>query len=99
MEKSVDKWTPEEVGEWLVKNGFEEYVYLFRDEHKIDGKCLLTFSEDDLRSSPLLLKVLGDIKRIGIAIRLLQQSNARLVYDLMSQPINIFLNSNHLTHH
>jgi hypothetical protein len=99
MNKSVDEWTPKEVGEWLSKNGFEEYVTLFRDEHKIDGKCLLIFSEEDLRCAPLLMKVLGDIKRLSIAIRLLQQSNSRLVYNLISPPISIASLDHQLTHH
>ncbi|CAG2113274.1 unnamed protein product, partial [Medioppia subpectinata] len=52
MDNSVDEWSAEDVGLWLQKNGFETYVRQFRDEHKIDGKCLLTLTEDDLRSPP-----------------------------------------------
>lgn len=84
--QSIDSWSPEEVGLWLQQNGFDNYVKLFRDQHKIDGKCLLVLTEDDLRSQPLELKVLGDIKRIIIAIRTLQRQNAQLVNDLTSLP-------------
>ena len=104
-EKSVDEWTPEEVSLWLRKNGFEQYVEKFRDEHKIDGKCLLTLSEDDLKNSPLAIRVLGDIKRLSIALRGLQESNADLVFNLMRRPLIVgsfdshrSLYQSHLTH-
>ena len=89
MDRSVIEWTAEDVSVWLRKNGFEQYVQQFRDEHKIDGKCLLTLTEEDLKSPPLLIRVLGDIKRLSIALRALQESNAELVMDLMSRPLVI----------
>ncbi|CAG2113275.1 unnamed protein product [Medioppia subpectinata] len=89
------------VGLWLQKNGFETYVRQFRDEHKIDGKCLLTLTEDDLRSPPLHIQVLGDIKRLGIALRALQESNAELVVCLMGRSLigSLDLNKHSLKSH
>lgn len=86
-DKSVNEWTPEDVSLWLRKNGFEQYVDKFRDEHKMDGKCLLTLSEDDLRGPPLSIRVLGDIKRLSMALRVLQEANAELVFNLMRRPL------------
>ncbi|CAG2173074.1 unnamed protein product [Oppiella nova] len=96
MDNSVVEWSAEEVGVWLERNGFETYVRQFRDEHKIDGNCLLTLTEDDLRSPPLLIAVLGDIKRLGIALRALQDSNAALVFSLMGRPL---MGSHDKSHH
>lgn len=79
MMKAVNQWSPEDVGEWLKSSGFEDYIALFRNEHKIDGSCLLTLNEEDLRSPPLQLKVLGDIKRLLLAIKRLQQENLHLL--------------------
>ena len=41
-------------------------------------KALLVLNEDDLRNPPLKLKILGDIKRLWLAISSLQQRNNRL---------------------
>ena len=75
--KDVHRWTSKDVGLWLKGNGFDDYVDLFSNEHKIDGKALLVLNEDDLRNPPLELKILGDIKRLGLAISTLQQRNNR----------------------
>ena len=73
--KEVYQWTCKDVGLWLKGNGFDDYVDLFSNEHKIDGKALLVLNEDDLRNPPLELNILGDIKRIWLAISTLQQRN------------------------
>ncbi|XP_054156074.1 sphingomyelin synthase-related protein 1-like [Oppia nitens] len=86
MDKPVNKWSAEDVGNWLSTNGFQRYVQQFRDDHQIDGICLLTLTEDDLRSPPLLIQVLGDIKRLGIALRSLQEANTELVLSVISRP-------------
>ncbi len=75
--KDVHRWTCKDVGLWLKGNGFDEYVDLFSDEHKIDGKVLLVLNEDDLRNPPLELHILGDIKRLWLAIGTLQQRHNR----------------------
>ena len=76
--KDVHQWTCKDVGLWLQGNGFDDYVDLFSNEHRIDGKALLLLDEDDLRNPPLELKILGDIKRLWLAISTLQQRNNRL---------------------
>ena len=73
--KDVHQWTCKDVGLWLKGNGFDDYMYLFNNEHKIDGKALLVLNEDDLRNPPLELNILGDIKRLWLAISTLQQRN------------------------
>ena len=76
--KDVHQWTCKDVGLWLEGNGFDDYVDLFNNEHRIDGKALLLLDEGDLRNPPLELKILGDIKRLWLAISTLQQRNNRL---------------------
>ena len=76
--KEVHQWTCKDVGLWLEGNGFDDYVDLFSNEHRIDGKALLLLDEDDLRNPPLELKILGDIKRLWLAISTLQQRNTRM---------------------
>ena len=73
--KVVNQWTCKDVELWLKGNGFDDYIELFSNEHKIDGRALLVLNEDDLRNPPLELKILGDIKRLWIAISTLQQRN------------------------
>jgi hypothetical protein len=68
--KTSDQWTIDDTLAWLIANQFENYSDLFKD-HKIDGKALLTLTEDDLRKC-LGIKVLGDIKRLSFAIKTLK---------------------------
>lgn len=70
--KEVINWSCEEVGEWLKKNNFHEYITLLTKDHKIDGTALLELQEADLRQPPLEITVLGDIKRLSASIRKLQ---------------------------
>lgn len=75
--KDVRRWTCNDVRLWLKENGFDEHVELFAKQHKIDGNALLVLNEDDLRNPPLELKVLGDIKRLSVAIASLQRKHNR----------------------
>lgn len=75
----VTLWTVSDVRSWLEENGFRDYCDLLCARHCIDGKALLTLSENDLKSSPLSMQVLGDIKRLAIAIHELQASNPILL--------------------
>lgn len=75
--KDVHKWTCKDVGLWLTENGFDDQADLFAKQHKIDGGALLVLNEDDLRNPPLELKVLGDIKRLSLAIASLQRKHSR----------------------
>ena len=80
QEKHAWRWTCKDVGFWLQRNGFKDYVELFTKEHKIDGKALLVLNESDLRSPPLELTILGDIKRLWLAVNLLQQKHYQPIF-------------------
>lgn len=82
MAGSVRHWTPKHVGRWLREEGFCDYVDLLCNKHRLDGTSLLTLSEYDLRSPPLELKVLGDIKRLMVSLRKLQKQNADVLEEL-----------------
>lgn len=66
------KWNVQEVTNWLKKEGFSNYTEQFQ-RHKIDGLVLVRLTEQDLRSPPLQLAVLGDIKRLHLAIEKLKK--------------------------
>ncbi|KFM69300.1 Sphingomyelin synthase-related protein 1, partial [Stegodyphus mimosarum] len=72
-------WTIDDVKTWLKENGFGQYIQLLCYNHRIDGKALLTLSENDLKSPPLSISVLGDIKRLAIAVHELQALNPVLL--------------------
>ncbi|XP_016381362.1 sphingomyelin synthase-related protein 1 [Sinocyclocheilus rhinocerous] len=82
MAGNVHHWTPKHVGRWLREEGFCDYVDLLCNKHRLDGTSLLTLSEYDLRSPPLELKVLGDIKRLMVSLRKLQKQNADVLEEL-----------------
>lgn len=84
MAAPVRSWTVKQVGRWLRDEGFGEYVELLCDQHRVDGSSLLTLSEFDLRSPPLQIKVLGDIKRLMLCVRKLQHQHADLLDELGS---------------
>ena len=72
---SVTNWSCEDVRKWMIKSGFSEYAELFCYHHKIDGEALLSLQEADLRQPPLKIDILGDIKRISLAIQKLQEKS------------------------
>lgn len=79
---SVRRWTPKHVAKWLREEGFCDYVDLLCNKHRLDGASLLALGEYDLRSPPLELKVLGDIKRLMASVRKLRKQNAELLEEL-----------------
>ncbi|XP_028331703.1 sphingomyelin synthase-related protein 1-like isoform X2 [Gouania willdenowi] len=79
---SVRRWTPKHVAKWLREEGFCDYVELLCNRHRLDGTSLLALTEYDLRSPPLELKVLGDIKRLMVSIRKLQKNNVAVLEEL-----------------
>lgn len=81
-EGSVSTWSCKEVAGWLRAEGFEEYVDLLCSRHRLDGLSLLALTEADLRQPPLGLTVLGDLKRMTIALRRLQKENAAQLEEL-----------------
>lgn len=82
MAGNVRSWTVKQVGRWLREEGFSDYVDLLCNKHRLDGTSLLTLTEFDLRSPPLELKVLGDIKRLMLSVRKLQKQNADALEEL-----------------
>ncbi|XP_023365402.1 sphingomyelin synthase-related protein 1 isoform X2 [Otolemur garnettii] len=69
----IRRWTTKHVAVWLKDEGFFEYVDILCNKHRLDGITLLTLTEYDLRSPPLEIKVLGDIKRLMLSVRKLQK--------------------------
>ncbi|XP_057362013.1 sphingomyelin synthase-related protein 1 isoform X2 [Manis pentadactyla] len=69
----IRRWTTRHVAVWLKDEGFFEYVDILCNKHRLDGITLLTLTEYDLRSPPLEIKVLGDIKRLMLSVRKLQK--------------------------
>ncbi|MEQ2221483.1 hypothetical protein ILYODFUR_016414 [Ilyodon furcidens] len=56
--------------------------------HRIDGLSLLALTEADLRGPPLSLTVLGDIKRLTVALRRLQMENKPELEELGLWPLD-----------
>ncbi|XP_059215683.1 sphingomyelin synthase-related protein 1 [Centropristis striata] len=81
-EDSVSAWSCKHVAQWLQEEGFGEYVELLCTQHRLDGLSLLALTEADLRGPPLGLTVLGDIKRLTIALRRLQRQNRAQLEEL-----------------
>ena len=87
-EMSVLEWKADDVGKWLKNNNFGKYVNLMCHQHQIDGPALLTLSENDLRQPPLQIQVLGDIKRLSISIRKLQEANRGALREMSVERID-----------
>lgn len=85
-EDSVSAWTCKQVAQWLQEEGFGDYVELLCTQHRLDGLGLLALTEADLRGPPLGLTVLGDIKRLTIALRRLQRQNQAQLEELGLRP-------------
>lgn len=81
-EEAVSGWSYIQVAQWLQDEGFGEYVDLLCTQHRLDGLSLLALTEADLRGPPLGLTVLGDIKRLTIALRRLQRQNQSQLEEL-----------------
>ena len=83
-----ESWSVDDVSRFLDTKGFSRYIKLFRDDHSIDGRALLTLTEEDLRNDPLRIPVLGDIKRLAICIKRLQNANLTVIQDLLPLPVH-----------
>lgn len=81
-QSSVSTWSSKQVSGWLKQEGFGQYVELLCSKHRVDGPSLLTLGEADLREPPLGLTVLGDIKRLALALRRLQRQNQEQLEEL-----------------
>ncbi|XP_073408156.1 sphingomyelin synthase-related protein 1 isoform X3 [Dendrobates tinctorius] len=78
----IRRWTTKHVAKWLREEGFCDYVDILCNKHRLDGTALLALTEYDLRSPPLEIKVLGDIKRLMLSIRKLQKQHASVLEEL-----------------
>ncbi|OQR77019.1 sphingomyelin synthase-related protein 1-like, partial [Tropilaelaps mercedesae] len=63
------------VSDWLTSIGVPDVDRIFR-KHKICGQALLQMRESDLRSPPMSLPCLGDIKILAAHIRQLRRTHA-----------------------
>ncbi|XP_060942725.1 sphingomyelin synthase-related protein 1-like [Limanda limanda] len=81
-EDSVAVWSCKQVAQWLQEEGFGEYEELLCSQHRLDGPSLLALTEADLRGPPLALRVLGDIKRLTLALRRLRRQNVAELEEL-----------------
>ncbi|KAK9503313.1 hypothetical protein O3M35_011912 [Rhynocoris fuscipes] len=99
--EQVLKWNPDKVAEWLIEKGFSKYCVMFKD-HKIDGKALLLISETDLKTPPLNINILGDVKRLSLEIRQLKVECQQVLIDQGYHPETLLYLSkglqNYLTH-
>jgi len=93
--KNVVEWTSNDVTLWLEKNGFDDYITLFYN-HEIDGKVLLTLTEEDLRSDDLNIRKIGVMKKLYLAIKQLQRDNVAALFDLGY--MDLFPSPNFYTH-
>uniref|UniRef100_H2M0M3 Sphingomyelin synthase-related protein 1 n=1 Tax=Oryzias latipes TaxID=8090 RepID=H2M0M3_ORYLA len=79
-------WSCNQVAQWLQDEGFGQYVELLCTQHRLDGLSLLALTEVDLRGPPLSLSVLGDIKRLTLALHRLQRRNHDQLEELGLRP-------------
>ncbi|CAH1392409.1 unnamed protein product [Nezara viridula] len=70
-QEPIHKWDCEKVVEWLNDKGYSKYAPKFF-LNKIDGKALLLLTETDLKTPPLNIEILGDVKRLYLDIRQLK---------------------------
>ncbi|XP_069467076.1 sphingomyelin synthase-related protein 1 isoform X2 [Ambystoma mexicanum] len=78
----IRRWTTKHVAKWLKEEGFCDYVDILCVRHRLDGTALMALTEYDLRSPPLEIKVLGDIKRLMLCIRKLQKQHSDVLEEL-----------------
>ncbi|PIO30695.1 hypothetical protein AB205_0010790 [Aquarana catesbeiana] len=78
----IRRWTTKHVAKWLREEGFCDYVDLLCNKHRLDGTALMALTEYDLRSPPLEIKVLGDIKHLMLSIRKLQKQHVSVLEEL-----------------
>uniref|UniRef100_A0A3P9LM19 Sphingomyelin synthase-related protein 1 n=1 Tax=Oryzias latipes TaxID=8090 RepID=A0A3P9LM19_ORYLA len=85
-EEGLSTWSCNQVAQWLQDEGFGQYVELLCTQHRLDGLSLLALTEADLRGPPLSLSVLGDIKRLTLALHRLQRRNQDQLEELGLRP-------------
>jgi len=65
---NMDQWDIDTTKEWLERQGFIEIAYVLCEKHKIDGKVLLSMTEEDLLLPLLDLRVFGNIRRLSLLL-------------------------------
>lgn len=90
-ELSVIQWTRENVAEWARKECLNRKIIECIVKEDIDGKCLLTLCENDiksLRDKYAYGLTLGDMKRFWFSVRLVQKQNVTTLTYLGIHPAN-----------
>lgn len=90
-ELSVIQWTRENVAEWARKECLNRKIIECIVKEDIDGKCLLTLCENDiksLREKYAYGLTLGDMKRFWFSVRLVQKQNVTTLAYLGIHPAN-----------
>lgn len=92
-DSNITEWSTDKVIMWANSENLSSVILNFIKCENIDGKCLLSLNENDLKCvkcSECNLK-LGDVKNFWISIRNLHRNNhASLVYlGLAADPVNI----------
>lgn len=70
---SLLDWSTEQVAGWLTDKGYGQYVPLLCDQHKLDGVGLLLLQEADLKSAPMSMQIIGDVKRLTYDLKKLKK--------------------------
>uniref|UniRef100_A0A1B0CN33 SAM domain-containing protein n=2 Tax=Lutzomyia longipalpis TaxID=7200 RepID=A0A1B0CN33_LUTLO len=75
----VAEWTVDEVCQWAEGVKLSERVVRQIRAEEIDGKCLLSLNEEDLRAirtkNSACALTIGDIKKFSLAVRAVQKDN------------------------
>lgn len=79
-QEPVHKWDCNKVAEWICEKGFSKYSGRFNVQ-KIDGKALLLLHETDLKSPPLNIDFLGDVKRLWLELRQLKLDSQQILIE------------------
>lgn len=88
---SVIQWTRENVAEWARKECLNRKIIECIVKEDIDGKCLLTLCENDiksLREKYAYGLTLGEMKRFWFSVRLIQKQNLSTLAYLGMLPAN-----------
>uniref|UniRef100_A0A1B6KKU3 SAM domain-containing protein n=1 Tax=Graphocephala atropunctata TaxID=36148 RepID=A0A1B6KKU3_9HEMI len=91
---NVMEWSSESVAEWMENKGHSKYIDLLCKQHNIDGRALLLLTEYDLRSPPLSIQILGDVKRLGLDIRQLKMECRQTLADKGYDPTTLLYIAN-----
>nr|XP_029735498.1 sphingomyelin synthase-related 1-like [Aedes albopictus]XP_029735523.1 LOW QUALITY PROTEIN: sphingomyelin synthase-related 1 [Aedes albopictus] len=101
-ELNVIQWTRENVAEWARKECLNRKIVECIVKEDIDGKCLLTLCENDiksLREKYAYGLTLGDMKRFWFSVRLVQKQNVTTLAYLGMLPTNGGEGLGHHPHH